>query len=1217
MGSGSSSAYQLTKEEAAAVSSGLTEAFGQAPSLKGKLEKLQAAADKSEKLEEEVSALQKRVKELEDAQKDAVSERNPSDPSKEAETAAPIDTEADNPAAKDCKGIHQAAEEGNVGAVRHFLRVDPESLERKDEKRKGRTPLHLAAEKGRVEVVALLLRFGASVEATDRDGWTAWLGAAEYGHAAVVEQLISAGAKVDAANNKGFTALHVAARNGHAALVEQLISAGAKVDAANNFGTTALLLAAEQGRAAVVKQLISAGATVDAANKAGGTALHGAASRDSRGHAAVVEQLISARANVDAAKNDGKTPYDLAREFVGTEQVEPPVPRISLKDSEGLARTGPRFLNMTGDGVLSEDEMVSLLAELLEIPASRARDWFQKADANRDGVVHTHEFIQWLTGNPPMATWKEAEADGKKMLQCSLVNTSAAVGQVATLVVRDPIDVSFPLGNPSEITLEPGETKTVTMATIDAGSYRNNLWWKRSAKFRSQPLQIEDDASAFKDPSFPHDESSIVDPARKELRLGKPQFWMRARMLGDPGYAVLFDQVRPQDIQQGGVGDCWLMSALGALATHPNKLKALFDTKHLSEDGKYKIWLYDIYEKKWCQVEVDEFLPCAMKDAMPCPVFARPLGNELWVLLLEKALAKFCGSYGALDRGYSGWAFQVLTGKPDLVLFSKQRHYWIKAGVKPPRNPQDARNPRCMRVSQSIFATMIHHDDFFQTLQSYVEDKHVVNCSIYKKGGELEGKLENGLILLHAYALVKVISEKLDDGTPVKLMQLGNPWGHGEWKGDWSDYDKWQEGRLASSKWAENPQLAKRLDVQRKDDGSFFMSYEDWNANFSNVYLCQVGNKPVPPEELAEEEMEAEEPQGFFSRVFGWLLVVRMGSGSSAAHHLTKEEAAVVSAGLTQAPSLKDKLEKLQAYPMFRDLLLLHPLEAEKSEQLEEEVLTLQKRVKELEAENAAPIDPEADKAAAEECENICEAAQKGNVAAVRYFLRAEPESLERKEKGMTPLLVAAEEGHSEVVALLLKSGASLEATENSGQTPLHRAASQGHVEVVELLLKSGSPVETPDKFGVSALHWAASEGRAVVAEKLIAAGAKVEATTGDGQTPLFKAAFYGHVSVVEQLLKSGASVEARDSFGQTPLFDAAQRGCVEVVEQLLKSGASVGVQSKTPLHAAAWNGQAEVVEKLIAAGAKVDATNGAGETAYDLAKNEGHQKVMDLLKPA
>ena len=30
------------------------------------------------------------------------------------------------------KDIHQAVREGNVGAVRHFLRVDPESLERKD-----------------------------------------------------------------------------------------------------------------------------------------------------------------------------------------------------------------------------------------------------------------------------------------------------------------------------------------------------------------------------------------------------------------------------------------------------------------------------------------------------------------------------------------------------------------------------------------------------------------------------------------------------------------------------------------------------------------------------------------------------------------------------------------------------------------------------------------------------------------------------------------------------------------------------------------------------------------------------------------------------------------------------------------------------------------------------------------------------------------------------
>jgi len=43
------------------------------------------------------------------------------------------------------KHIHQAAEEGNAGAVRHFLRVDSESLERKNEACLGRS---LGAEVG-------------------------------------------------------------------------------------------------------------------------------------------------------------------------------------------------------------------------------------------------------------------------------------------------------------------------------------------------------------------------------------------------------------------------------------------------------------------------------------------------------------------------------------------------------------------------------------------------------------------------------------------------------------------------------------------------------------------------------------------------------------------------------------------------------------------------------------------------------------------------------------------------------------------------------------------------------------------------------------------------------------------------------------------------------------------------------------------------------------
>ena len=37
------------------------------------------------------------------------------------------------------------------------------------------------------------------------------------------------------------------------------------------------------------------------------------------------------------------------------------------------------------------------------------------------------------------------------------------------------------------------------------------------------------------------------------------------------------------------------------------------------------------------EVIVDEFVPCKVGKGEPVPCFAEPLGEELWVLLLEKA----------------------------------------------------------------------------------------------------------------------------------------------------------------------------------------------------------------------------------------------------------------------------------------------------------------------------------------------------------------------------------------------------------------------------------------------------------------------------------------------------------------------------------------------------------------------------------------------------
>ena len=77
--------------------------------------------------------------------------------------------------------------------------------------------------------------------------------------------------------------------------------------------------------------------------------------------------------------------------------------------------------------------------------------------------------------------------------------------------------------------------------------------------------------------------------------------------------------------------------------------------------------------------------------------------------------------------------------------------------------------------------------DLFKFLKSHVEDKHVLQCSISKQGAAAEARLSNGLLCHHAYALLKVMTEKLDDGSDVHLVQVSNPHHTGEWKGDWSD----------------------------------------------------------------------------------------------------------------------------------------------------------------------------------------------------------------------------------------------------------------------------------------------------------------------------------------------------------------------------------------------------------------------------------------------
>jgi len=291
----------------------------------------------------------------------------------------------------------------------------------------------------------------------------------------------------------------------------------------------------------------------------------------------------------------------------------------------------------------------------------------------------------------------------------------------------------------------------------------------------------------FVDPFFPPTSDSIFRGG-EQIKLDHVVHWRRPKQFFSGPYDVFFEEIEPNDIKQGQLGDCWLECAIASLAERPQLVRRLFLTSQRSEEGLYRLRLCK--DGEWVEVTVDDYFPCFPNDK---PMFSRSHGNELWVMLLEKAYAKLVGSYMLLRGGWAHEGMSDLTGCPtttyDFEKTDNKEALWAKIVA--------------MDAKGALIAAATAGQDMWTEAR--------------------RPNQEGGLVPGHAYT---VISAK--DIRGHRLLNIRNPWGQFEWGGDWSDKSPLWTNEL---KILLNP-------VLDENDGTFWMSYTDFLSNFVNVSFC-------------------------------------------------------------------------------------------------------------------------------------------------------------------------------------------------------------------------------------------------------------------------------------------------------------------------------------------------------------------------------------------
>ncbi len=409
-----------------------------------------------------------------------------------------------------------------------------------------------------------------------------------------------------------------------------------------------------------------------------------------------------------------------------------PTGRLHMDDTSviGKADASGKFnmAKLTGDQAMREGDLIRMRARYADGSTS---DW---VTVKATGIATKD------SNNAAVALFRIGLADaGNGKVSVSNINASRQVSEPGAQLEftnkrtgeKTKVTVSDTGGFPEGFTLngKPGDSFAVA-----ASDGVNNTGFTESVGNVTCPGGAPSNTDILPDPALHKDE---LDSA------GKPRF-NKVNFTGP----LFVDGAKPEDVQQGQIGDCYFPAAMAAIAkANPDAINKLIKD---NGDGTYTV---TFKEKDWrtqqfkdVPVKVDGDLWARSYGG---PLYGRsanssdPKKMEMWFPLVEKAYAQWKGSYNAIgDGGHSSDVMEAVLGRDG--------------------------------NSMSIYSGNL--DSVFNTIKKNVDANQPVAAGTYHD----ESKYTNtGVYGDHAYSILGYEQQ----GTQ-RYVVLRNPWGESEPSGN-------------------------------------------------------------------------------------------------------------------------------------------------------------------------------------------------------------------------------------------------------------------------------------------------------------------------------------------------------------------------------------------------------------------------------------------------